>query len=180
MTEDRLGGIERRLRALEDERDISRLITSYGPLVDAGDADAVAGLWASHGVYDVEDWIMRGRDEVRAMVNSDAHQGLIARGCCHFFGPAVITVEEDDAVAVCESVLLLRRDTGGYQVLRAGVHHFHLRRIGGQWQIVTRTARTLNGDPEARALLSAGVGGRVRLAADSAPSKPSQATSADR
>lgn len=38
-----------RLRRLEDERDIARLIASYGPAVDAGDADAAAGLWASDG-----------------------------------------------------------------------------------------------------------------------------------
>jgi len=31
-----------RLRRLEDERDISRLIASYGPAVDAGDPDAAA------------------------------------------------------------------------------------------------------------------------------------------
>lgn len=43
-----------RLRRLEDERDIARLITSYGPAVDAGDADAAAALWATDGVYDVD------------------------------------------------------------------------------------------------------------------------------
>jgi hypothetical protein len=36
-----LSDIERRLRHLEDERDIARLIASYGPLVDAGDAEHV-------------------------------------------------------------------------------------------------------------------------------------------
>jgi hypothetical protein len=38
MTEDRIAALERRLQRLEDERDITRLIASYGPLVDAGDA----------------------------------------------------------------------------------------------------------------------------------------------
>ena len=66
-------------------------------MVDAGEADAAAALWAADGSYDVGDWPMRSRDDVAAMVRSDAHQGLIARGCCHFFGPPVVTVDGDDA-----------------------------------------------------------------------------------
>ncbi len=53
---------------------------------------------------------MRGRADVAAMVRSPEHQGLIGRGCCHFLGPAVVTVDGDDAVAVCESALLVHRD----------------------------------------------------------------------
>lgn len=40
-------------------------------------------------------------------------------GCCHFLGPAVVSVGGDDAVAVCESVLLLHR-AEGFTVARAG------------------------------------------------------------
>ena len=35
MTDDRIGALEQRLRRLEDERAIERMIASYGPLVDA-------------------------------------------------------------------------------------------------------------------------------------------------
>ncbi len=44
--EERLAALEQRLRRAEDELAIARLMASYGPLADAGDADAVAGLWA--------------------------------------------------------------------------------------------------------------------------------------
>jgi hypothetical protein len=79
-----LAELEKRLQQIEDERAIERLIASYGPLVDAGEADATAGLWTADGSYDVEGWHMRSRDYVAAMVRSDAHEGLIPRGCCHF------------------------------------------------------------------------------------------------
>ena len=79
-----LAELEKRLQHIEDERAIERLIASYGPLVDAGEADATAGLWAADGSYDVEGWHMHSRDYVAAMVRSDAHEGLIPRGCCHF------------------------------------------------------------------------------------------------
>ncbi len=159
MTEEQLAGLERRLAAMEDERAIERLIASYGPLVDCGEADAAAQLWASDGSYDVEGWQMRSRADVAAMVRSDAHQGLIRRGCCHFLGPAVVCVDGDDAVAVCESILVLHRGDG-FSVSRAGANHFRLRRIDDRWQITARATRALDGQAEARDLLSTGVAGR--------------------
>jgi hypothetical protein len=68
MTEERLARLEQRLQRLEDELAITRLIASYGPLVDAGEADAVAGLWTEDGTYDVEGWSMTGREDIRALV----------------------------------------------------------------------------------------------------------------
>jgi uncharacterized protein (TIGR02246 family) len=147
-----------RLRRLEDDRDIRQLIASYGPAVDAGDADAAARLWSNDGVYDVDGWRMEGRAEIHAMVRSAAHQNLVIKGCCHFLGPCVVTVTGDQAVAVCESLVLIR-DGDGYRVWRATAHHFDLRRIDEQWQIATRTSRVLDGNPDARALLMKGLAG---------------------
>lgn len=141
-----------RIQRLEDERDIARLIASYGPAVDAGDADAAARLWAEDGVYDIDLMRMESRDEVRAMVDSKAHQKMVAHGCSHFLGPTVVTVDGDTAVAVCESLVLVR-DGDGYRVWRATANHFALRRIDGQWRITIRTSRVLDGNPEAHALL---------------------------
>ena len=153
MSDQRWAALERRLQRLEDERAIEQMIARYGPLVDAGDADSAAALWAEDGTYDVEGWSMRNRAEVAAMVRSPDHQGLIGRGCCHFLGPAVVAVDGDEAVAVCESALLVHRD-GRFTVGRAGANRFRLRRIDGRWQIVERTTRALDGKPEARQLLS--------------------------
>lgn len=147
-----------RLRQLEDERDIARLIASYGPAVDAGDPEAAAGLWASDGTYDVDGWRMQGRADVHAMVDSSAHQDLVAKGCCHFLGPCVVTVTGDSAVAVCESLVLVR-DGNGYRVWRCTANHFVLRRVDGRWRIGARTSRILDGNPDAHALLTRGLAG---------------------
>ncbi len=154
-----------RLHRLEDERDIARLIASYGPAVDAGDPDAAARLWASDGSYDVDGWRMKGRADVHAMVSSSAHQNLVAKGCCHFLGPCVVTVDGDSAVAVCESLVLVRDgpDNIAYRVWRATANHFVLRRIDGHWQIGARTSRLLDGNPEARALLTEGLAGSAEF-----------------
>lgn len=161
MTEDRLAKLERRLQHLEDERAIERLIASYGPLVDAGEAEATAQLWAESGSYVVEGWSMASREDVAAMVRSDAHQGLIGRGSAHFLGPAVVTVDGDDAVAVCESLLVVRHEHR-YVVARAGANHFRLRRIEQRWQITSRVTRTLDGSRDTRRLLATGMTGSVR------------------
>lgn len=161
MSDDRLATLERRLKVLEDERAITALIASYGPLVDAGDAEAVASLWALDGTYDVGDWTMSSRDDVTAMVKSDAHQGLMARGCCHFFGPPVVSVDGDEARAVCQSAILVRREAGGYHVMRAGVHLIRLRRTANGWEIVSRVARQLDGSSAAFELVT-GISGDPR------------------
>jgi uncharacterized protein (TIGR02246 family) len=160
-TDDRIAELEARLRQVEDERAIERMIASYGPLVDAGEADATADLWAVDGTYDVEGWPMHSRDDVATMVRSDAHQGLIGRGCSHFLGPVVVTVDGDHAVAVCESVLFVKA-TKGFHAWRAGANHFRLERRDGRWQIVHRTTRALDGGTHARQLLSEGVAGLTR------------------
>ena len=152
MSEDRIAALEQRLARIEDEREITRLIGSYGPLVDAADADAVAALWAENGTYDVEGWQMRSREDVRAMVLSPQHQGLVAQGCTHFLGPVVVTVDGDSAVAVCESVLVVHHE-GRFHVARAGANRFELVRGATGWEILHRTTRALDGDPAAHPLL---------------------------
>jgi hypothetical protein len=156
--EERLAALEQRLRRAEDELAIARLMASYGPLVDAGDADAVAGLWAEDGEYDVDGWHMRSRSDVAEMVRSPAHQGLISGGAAHFLGPVWVDVDVDgdQAVAVCESIVVRRNeDGGGYRVWRAGANHVTLRRTVAGWQIVKRTTRALDGSAESRDLLRA-------------------------
>ncbi|MFD8566876.1 nuclear transport factor 2 family protein [Streptomyces sp. NPDC059639] len=156
--QDRLAVLEARLRLLEDERDIGRLMASYGPLVDSGAADDVAGLWAPDGVYDIDELYLGGRDEIRAMVRSAAHQGWIEGGCAHVVGPPHITVDGDTAVAVCHSLMVVH-DEGRYAVRRATANHWLLRRTAEGWRVTTRTNRVLDGRPESPALLRAGVRG---------------------
>lgn len=150
---DRLAALEARLQRLEDEHAIARLVASYGPLVDAGEADRVADLWTDDGVYDVEGYFMDGRDQVAAMVRSDAHQGLIGNGCSHFLGPAHVSVDGDRAVAVCESVLLVRHKERLLPA-RIGANLFELVRTPDGWRTTRRTTRGLDGSRETRDLLA--------------------------
>ncbi|MGW9131857.1 nuclear transport factor 2 family protein [Streptomyces sp. NPDC055681] len=150
---DRLDRLERRLAELEAERDIARLLASYGPLVDSGSADHVASLWEPHGVYDVDDLFMDGPAQIGAMVNGERHQDIITGGSAHLLGPHQITVDGDTAVAIGHS-LLVRHQDGRFVVFRATAHRWRLRRGPEGWRVVRRVARVLDGRAEARALLA--------------------------
>ncbi len=159
--EQRLAGLEERVRGVEDELAITRLILSYGPLVDSGSADAVAGLWERDGVYDVDELVMNGHGEIAAMVRSDAHQGWISGGCAHVVGAPHITVSGDEAVAVCYSLMIVNDGSPhGFTVRRATANHWRLRRGPRGWLVTTRTNRVLDGRPESPELLAAGFPGR--------------------
>jgi uncharacterized protein (TIGR02246 family) len=158
--EERLAALEQRLRRVEDELAIRRLMASYGPLVDAGDGDAVAGLWTEDGEYDVDGRVMHGRADIAAMVRSRGHQGMIGGGAAHFLGPVCVDVDGDRAIGVCESIVVRHNDDGGYRVWRAGANHVTLQRTDAGWRIITRVTRPLDGSQRARDLLAAGATGR--------------------
>lgn len=153
--QDRLAGLEQRLRAVEDELAITRLVLSYGPLVDHGDAEGVADLWHPDGTYDVDTGMCQGRSGIAGMVRSPEHQGLLRQGCAHLLTGPVVSIDGSSAVAVGHSQLVVR-GARGFQVLRATAHRWELTRTSTGWAVVRRTARLLDGRPEARALLTLG------------------------
>ncbi len=159
MTDDRIAVLEQRLRALEDEREITHLLAGYGALADSGSAEELAALWEPDGVYDNDEISMVGHDELVAMVTSGRHQGWINGGAAHVNGPVKVTVDGDTAVAVNHSLMVIHED-GRFVVRRATANHWQLRRGADGWRVTVRTGRLLDGRPEARALLAAGARGQ--------------------
>lgn len=151
--EARLSALEERLRLLEDERAITRLILSYGPLVDSGCAGDVAALWDEDGVYDVDEILMTGRAQIGAMVRSADHQGWIGGGCAHFVGPPHVTVSGDEAAAVGYTLMIVNRPDG-FTLRRATANHWRLRRTPSGWSVTNRTSRVLDGRDESPDLLT--------------------------
>ncbi|MCX4552826.1 nuclear transport factor 2 family protein [Streptomyces sp. NBC_01500] len=151
----RLAAVEERLAQLEDEREITRLIASYGPLADSAEADSVAALWEPDGVYDVEGWLMTGRAEIAAMVGSERHGQWLSGGCAHVVGPPRVTVTGDEAVAVCHSLMVVHGESG-FTVHRATANHWRLHRSSAGWLVTYRTNRVLDGRPESPRLLASG------------------------
>jgi hypothetical protein len=146
-----LRALEERLRRLEDEREVARVVARYGPLVDTGDP-AAAELWLEDGIYDVDEMLMEGAAAVGAMVSSAAHQGFIAQGCAHFQGPVVVTVRGENAAAVGYSLMLIHADDG-FRLRRVTANHWQLKRTENGWRVARRTSRKLDGGEAARDVL---------------------------
>ena len=152
--ERRLEELERRVRVLEDELAIHRLIVRYGLAVDTGDAPRTSAVFAPDGLYDTDVLVMHGRGEIEAMIRGERHQGMVGR-CAHQIGPAVVKVEGDAAVAVGYSRVYLAGEDG-IGIYRVSVNRWELERGDGGWRIRRRVTRLLGHD-EARGVLAAGL-----------------------
>jgi ketosteroid isomerase-like protein len=153
--ERRLAELERRIRQLEDERDIHHLLVAYGFAVDSGDPDATAALYADDARTVIDHAIeIHGSAGMHAMVLGPEHQAIIP-GAAHVMGPMAISVDGDTAVAVGYATTFTRVD-GAVGVWRQSVNRWRLERRLDGWRIIERESRSLD-DPTAAELLRQGL-----------------------
>ncbi|MEU4014695.1 nuclear transport factor 2 family protein [Microbacterium sp. NPDC028030] len=143
--------LERRLRALEDRAEIAELIARYGPAADAGDADAVAALWAPDGTYQFDETVLDA-EGIRSLVTIPTHREYMRRGCAHIVSAPRIDIDGDRAVAVTHSVVMLREGER-WVGERVSANRWELLRTGEGWRVHRRRNRLLDGDAAARELL---------------------------
>jgi SnoaL-like domain len=153
MDNDAVEKLQDRVRRLEDESAITRLIMSYGPAADAGLTSFAGQLWLEDGVYD---WDAEGEPHlgsagVDAMLQGDNHQGLIARGVAHFAGPLLIDLDGDRATALNYS-LIMRREQDRHYLWRVSAVRWDVERMDSRWQVRRRTNRLLDASGAGRQL----------------------------
>jgi hypothetical protein len=147
MDDDALEQLQARVRRLEDEAAITRLVMSYGPAADAGLTSFAAQLWMEDGVYD---WDADGEPHVGgaavdAMLRGEGHQGLIARGVAHFAGPLLIDLDGDRATVLNYSLIMRReRDEDRHFLWRVSAVRWDVERVGAHWRVRRRTNRLLD------------------------------------
>jgi len=150
---DRIAAIEARLARVEDELAIHRLLATYGPLADAGNAHDAADLWVEEGVYDPSGaYRAEGRAARETISTNEMHQALIHRGSMHMTAPVQVTLDGDTASAVGYSLLALK-DGETFALLRASINRWTLRRTDAGWRIVERINHVLDGSPRSHELL---------------------------
>ena len=75
-----LADLEARVRRLEDERDVTAVLTRYGFSVDLGDADATEALYTDDTVIDLGPGSeFCGADGARQLVLDERHQAIVGR-----------------------------------------------------------------------------------------------------
>jgi SnoaL-like protein len=151
---DELAQLAARVRSIEDELAVRRVILSYGPAADAGMSERGASIWLDDGTYD---WgataPLEGRTAIEAMLRGDAHRNLIGDGAAHFSGSPLVEIDGDRATALSYSMVLRREaETGRFFVWRLSAAHWELLRHGDSWRVQRRTHRLLDDTGAGRAL----------------------------
>lgn len=160
---ERIDALERRLQQAEDRLALLQIIASYGPAVDSGTPEATAQLWTEDGSYDTSIIEMRGRDELRAMVLGERHQGLINGGAAHLQGIPHIELEGDTATVTHYSQLVQRDEaTDSFRIWRTGVNQWRFVRTPDGWKATHRVNRQLDGSDPGRHLLASTIDPALR------------------
>lgn len=154
--QDRLEALEARVRLLEDQLAIQRLINSWGPAVDGDNPQAAAALWTEDGVLlsDMQNTHLDGPSAVAAMVRDAGHQELVRAGSAHVQAFPIVTVDGDSARAVGYSRVYLHNRDGGYQVWRVSANRWDLRRTPQGWRVCRRVNQAIDGGQKARDVLN--------------------------
>jgi len=150
--QDRLAALEARVRELEDQAAILRLMNSWGPAVDTGLPEEAAALWTDDCVLDSDYASLEGPAAIHEMTLSDGQQSLITQGCAHVQGYPVIAVDGDRATATGYSRVDLHT-ADGYEAWRVSANHWEFRRTPDGWRVARRTVRTIDGEEEPKRLL---------------------------
>jgi hypothetical protein len=146
--------LRRRLQLLEDEREIARLVSHYGPLVDSNSREEAAELWTEDGTYanDIGSWT--GRAEIAGILAGQIHQTLISGGAAHFLSVPYIVVDGDRAIATNYG-LVFRRAGEGFDIFRLISIRWECERTEEGWRVRYRLNQLLDGSALGRQILAA-------------------------
>jgi ketosteroid isomerase-like protein len=148
----RLAALEDQVRRLEDQVAIHRLINTWGPAVDTGQAEAAAALFSEDAVLQSDMSYLTGPEAIADMVRSDGQQALIDQGSAHIPAFPVVDIEGDTARAIGYSRVYLHTDQG-YEVWRVSANFWEFTRTRDGWRVSRRTNHVIDGGPQAQQLL---------------------------
>lgn len=151
--QDRLTALEERVKLLEDQLAIHRLVNTWGPAVDTGNSEAAAALFSDDAILESDLSYLIGPPAIAAMVLADGHQSLIKGGSAHIPAAPIIDVDGDTATATGYT-RVYRHTEDGYEVWRVSANHWEFRRQPEGWRVTRRTNHVIDGGKEAPAILS--------------------------
>jgi hypothetical protein len=156
--EDRVAALEVEVRRLNDHLAIQKIISRYGPFVDCinstGRVEKFAEYYGADMIYDISDkHKFNGADFARSLLTIPSHQDYVTSGSTHVMAFPYILVDGDRATALGYSHVIKNAHDGTFTVVRSSVNYWEFSRDGGNWRIVRRTNRPVDGTDEAYNLM---------------------------
>jgi len=143
--------LDARLRAVEDQLAIQRVITDYSANLDARNYDGYVGLFTEDGVWQNGDTRREGRAEIRAMLTGlfgEPDPGFVNLSSFHQIGNFEIDVNGDTAKAKSRFVFVMRGEGGAPTPSLSGQYEDDLVRTAEGWKIARRLDHTIMPTPE--------------------------------
>jgi ketosteroid isomerase-like protein len=139
-----LAAIEARLRRVEDELAIRRILADYAAFLDGRDWAGYTGLFTADGEWTNANGSHKGAVEIRRMLEEIvAPDGTSNRTEYHIVSNPRIDLDGDRAAAVSRYLFVMRGFDGGPVPSLAGVYRDEFARQGGGWKIKRRVAEEI-------------------------------------
>jgi len=130
-----------RLRRVEDQLAIQRVLVEYSARLDARDYAGYAALFAREGTWQTGTTVRRGPAEIQAMLSGlfgTPPAGFVNREDYHLVSNPQVDVDGDRAKARSRHLLVMRGPNGEPQPMLAGLYEDEFIREDGQWKILHR------------------------------------------
>ena len=148
--------LEARLRRVEDELAIRRILADYTAFLDARDYDSYVALFAEQGEWTNHGGRFTGRAAIRAMLEQVVGPpGNPSGATYHLNSNERVDVEGDRATAVSRFLFMMRSPENRPVPALAGLYRDEFVREAGHWKIARRVAQDLIPTPEQMAQILA-------------------------
>jgi ketosteroid isomerase-like protein len=139
--------IEARLRALQDESEIRKLLDDYMGLLESRDWDNYVKLFAEDAELDIVEGVLKGRDAIRTRMENasermaNARRDQPQRQRADLLSNIYVNVEGDTATARSRFTFLGEGEDGRFSVAGSGLYLDTLTREDGAWKIKRRSVQ---------------------------------------
>ncbi len=133
--------LEQRVRLVEDELAIRKVITAYSNTQDAHDYDGYVALFARDGEWVSGKSVFKGREAIKNMLvglYGAPPPGYVNGESFHISFNADVSVSGDKAIAVSRHVLFMRGPKGEPVPMLSGRYDDEFVREDGKWKILRR------------------------------------------
>ncbi len=140
-----------RIRQLEDQLAIQRILVEYAARIDAQDFDGYADLFAREGEWRNGATVRKGRAEIKDLLVGlfgNPPEGFVNMESYHLVSNPQVDVQGDRATARSRHLLIMRDEGGSPVPELTGLYEDEFIREDGEWKILRRVDNPIMPTPD--------------------------------